>query len=120
MGHPVTSWQILTAQPQKLQDFYGPLFGWTFRHDVHVGYWQVDTGSAEGIPGALWPIAPGQGHALVQLFVRVPDPAAHVAQAQALGARVVVPLIVLPQGDALAVLTDPEGLPFAVIGPGRV
>ena len=117
MSHPVVNWQILTAQPQRLEQFYGSLFGWTFTHDAAVGYWRVHTGSDEGIQGALWPIPPGQGHALVQLFVRVADVAAQVGQAQALGARVVVPATRLPEGDAMAVLVDPEGIPFAVIGP---
>ena len=119
MGNPVINWQILAADPRRLQEFYGSLFGWTFAHDAAVGYWRVDTGSTEGIQGALWPVPPGQGHALVQLFVRVADVVAHVQHAQGLGARVVVPVTPLPEGEAMAVLVDPEGLPFAVIGPGE-
>ena len=114
MGNPVVNWQILTAEAGRLQESYGSLFGWTFIHDAAVGYWRVDTSSAEGIQGALWPVPPGQGHALVQLFVRMADVGAHVKHAQCLGARVVVPVTPLSEGDAMAVLVDPEGLPFAV------
>ena len=116
MSNPVTHWQILTSDPQKLEQFYGSLFGWTFTHDKQVGYWRVHTGSAEGIQGALWPFPPGQGHAMVQLFVRVDDVAAHVQKAQGLGAKVVVPVTRLPEGESMAGLVDPEGIPFAVTG----
>jgi uncharacterized protein len=116
MGNPVVNWQILSSEPQRSMDFYGPLFGWAFIHDTAIGYWRVDTKSAEGISGAIWPIAPGQGHAMVQLFVRVENVTAHVERAQAAGARMVVPVTRLPEGDAMAVLVDPDGIPFAVIG----
>jgi predicted enzyme related to lactoylglutathione lyase len=118
MAHPVVNWQILTAEPEKAEHFYARLFGWTFTHDAGLGCWHVDTGSVDGIPGILWPIPPGHGKPLVQLFVRVENVAHHVARALALGARPVVPLTRLPEGDSVAVLADPLGIPFAVIGPG--
>lgn len=121
MGNPVTHWQILTTQPQRLQQFYTKLFDWRSGDDNELGYQAIDTGHADGIDGGLWPIAPNEGRPMVQLFVRVDDVAAHVAKAVALGATVVIPPQVLPGGDEMAVVVDPDGLPFAMFrGRGSV
>src|SRR4051812_18072437 len=114
MGNPVTHWQILTTQPERLQHFYTTLFDWTVGEDNALGYKAVETAHPDGIDGGLWPIATNEGHAMVQLFVRVDDVRAHVAKAVALGGRVVIPPQVLPGGDEMAVVVDPDGLPFAM------
>ena len=41
-------------------------------------------------------------------------PVLSVRQAEKMGARVMIPPTVLPEGDEMAVLQDPEGMPFAV------
>ena len=67
-----------------------------------------------GVPGGIWPLPP-DAPAMVQLFVGVPDVAAAVAQAQELGGQVIVPPQVLPDGDEMAILVDPDGVPFGVM-----
>lgn len=114
MGNPVTHWQILTRQPEKLEKFYAELFGWKISGDNPLGYKVVDTASADGIGGGIWPISPNEGHSMVQLFVRVDDVAGSVKTAESLGANVVIPPQKLPAGDEMAVLTDPDGIPFAM------
>jgi predicted enzyme related to lactoylglutathione lyase len=52
--------------------------------------------------------------AFVQLFVAVPEVERYVARATELGATVLVPTSVLPDGDSMAVRQDPSGLSFAV------
>ena len=116
MGRPVTHWQILAQDVEKQAAFYGTLFDWAITADDAIGYRQVDTRSHRGIPGGFWP-AGAQGHAFVQLFIEVDDVAACVAQATALGASVVVPPTALPEGATLAVLRDPEGVPFGLTSP---
>jgi uncharacterized protein len=121
MANPVMHWQILTKQPKKLEEFYVSLFGWKVSGDNPLGYRQVDTNSREGINGGLWPISEKEGHSMVQLFVRVDDVKAHVKKAEALGARVVIPPQTLPEGDEMAVVVDPDGIPFAMFrGAGTV
>jgi len=44
----------------------------------------------------------------------VDDVGASVAQAVELGAKVLIPATKLPEGDEMAVLHDPQGMPFAV------
>ena len=121
MPNPVMHWQILTKQPKKLEDFYSALFGWKISGDNPLGYKQVDTNSADGINGGLWPISDQEGHSMVQLFIRVDDVKTHVKKAESLGARIVIPPQTLPQGDEMAVAVDPDGVPFAIFsGKGSV
>ena len=112
MGNPVVRWQIITPNPDAATSFYRELFGWTATRDNALGYRQVRTGS-NGIEGGIWP-APGDVQSFVQLFIEVADVEAHVQRATELGAEVIVPVSVLPEGDTMAVLRDPGGLPFAV------
>ena len=121
MGSPVMHWQILTKQPQRLQEFYSTLFGWSVTGDNPLGYQTVDTASGKGINGGLWPISPNEGHSMVQLFIRVDDVAEQLTRAAELGGTVVIPRQVLPGGDEMAVVVDPDGIPFAIFkGAGAV
>ena len=54
----------------------------------------------------------------MQLFIESSDLDGTVARARGLGSQVVLPPQQLPEGDALAILVDPEGRPFAVYSPG--
>jgi predicted enzyme related to lactoylglutathione lyase len=58
--------------------------------------------------------APPLESGFVQLFVEVPDIETCIATATRLGATVIVPKSVLPDGNAMAVLLDPTGLSFAI------
>lgn len=113
MSHPVTQFQILSKEPDACAKFFGGLFGWKIDTGNAMGYRAIDTGSADGIQGGIWP-APPQAPEFVQLFVSVPDVKAICAKAQGMGARVLIPPTALPDGDEMAVLHDPRGLPFAV------
>jgi len=117
--HPVRRFQILARDPQATATFYQRVFGWEIDQRNALGVRQLSTG-AEGMAGGIWPTPP-EGKPLVQLFVAAPDLEATVARARGLGAQVVVPPQSLPDGDALAILVDPEGRPFGVYraGPER-
>jgi predicted enzyme related to lactoylglutathione lyase len=112
MGNPVVRWQIITPNPDATTAFYRELFGWTATRDNPLGYREIRTGS-NGVEGGVWP-APAEVQSFVQLFIEVQDVEAHVQRATKLGAEVIVPVSVLPEGDTMAVLRDPAGLPFAV------
>ena len=112
MPAPVLQWQLVAADPDRLATFYGRLFGWTITNQNALGYRQVSTGA--GLGGGMWPAPPG-APSFVQLFVGVADVAAAVAQAQTLGATVIVPVTTLPDGDVMAVLADPCGVTFGVM-----
>jgi hypothetical protein len=113
MGNPVTQFQILAKKPDETAAFFSTLFDWRIDANNPMGYRRIDTGSSEGIQGGIWP-APPQAPDFVQLFVSVADVKEAVAKAQGLGAKVLIPATMLPEGDEMAVLLDPNGLSFAV------
>ena len=99
--------------PDAAARFYTELFGWTVNADNPLGYRQIHTQSKEGIQGGIWP-APPQSPDFVQLFIAVDDVKTAVSRAEALGAKMLIPPTVLPAGDEMAVLMDPQGMSFAV------
>lgn len=114
LTHPVVHWQLLCRDPERIGQFYAALFGWTVSAANQMGYRTLETGDPNGIDGGLWPI-PADAPEGVQLFVHVEDVEAGVGRAVALGARVLIPSQVLPDGDAMALLLDPAGRPFGLM-----
>ena len=58
--------------------------------------------------------APPQAGSFVQFFVGVSDLQLGLARAQELGARILIGPATLPEGDRMAVLQDPLGMPFGM------
>jgi predicted enzyme related to lactoylglutathione lyase len=112
MSAPIVEWQILAADPDGVAAFYGALFGWEIDSDNPLGYRRVVTPSAT-TGGGIWP-APPQAHNFVQLFAGVDDVQAYFQRACELGATPLVPPQILPEGDLLAILQDPFGMPFGI------
>jgi len=116
MGSPVTHWQMVSTDADATAKFYGKLFNWKITAGNALGYRIVETLNAKGIAGGIWP-APKDAQAMTQLFVQVDDVEAYVQQALALGATVIVPPSALPDGDTMAVVLDPLGMPFGIFRP---
>ena len=116
MANPVSQFQILSKDPDATASFYGELFGWRVNAANPLGYRQIQTGADEGIQGGIWP-APPQSPNFVQLFMSVDDVSAAVKRAEGLGAKPLIPPTVLPEGDEMAVMLDPQGMSFAVWRP---
>lgn len=112
MNNPVVRWQVISPDPDASAKFFTQLFGWETTRDNALGYREVQAGDG-GIHGGVWP-APEGVKPFVQLFVRVDNVDDAIAKAVELGARVIVPKAVLPGGDEMAVLLDPQGLPIAI------
>ena len=117
-GRPVVKWQMIARDPERLAAFYSELFDWKIDAGNALHYREVDTGSPKGIGGGIWP-APPEAPSFVQLFVEVDDLEGSLAQAVALGADVLVPPQELPDGDALAIVRDPAGIPFGMMRASR-
>ena len=113
MGDPVTQFQILAKDPEKTAKFYSQLFHWTIDANNALGYRQIRTGSESGIQGGIWP-APPQAPNFAQIFVSVQDVKAVIKDAESVGAKVIIPATMLPEGDEMAVLLDPDGMSFAI------
>jgi predicted enzyme related to lactoylglutathione lyase len=113
MKPAVVKWQIVTPQLDACESFYKELFGWTSNRDNRLGYCQIPAGSDRGIDGGIWP-GPPDAPSFVQLWIEVPEVDSSIAKAQSLGATIIVPKSVLPDGDQMAVLRDPLGMTFGV------
>lgn len=113
MSNPVIRWQIVSPEPNKVSAFYQKLFAWKLNTANALGYRELANGTSRGADGGVWPAPPGQP-GQVQLVVEVEDVGDTILAAVKLGAQVIVPKSVLPDGDTMAVLLDPTGLSFIV------
>ena len=113
MGQPVMQWQILAKHPDQLSNFYNKVFGWTTNSENALGYRTIDTGAAR------WP-APPEGRAMVTLYIEVDDVPEYLEKATALGASIIMPHQKLPEGDEMAVILDPEGIPVGLFRSPQV
>lgn len=118
MGQPVVQWQILAKNPEGLVEFYRQLFSWEVNTDNPLGYRQIDTASEKGINGGIWP-APPEGHSMVQLFVEVDDVQKFIEKAEEFGGSTIIPRQILPEGDEMAIIRDPEGLAVGLMKSGQ-
>lgn len=112
---PVSFFEIAGPDPDRIQRFYGEVFGWqaSAPPGQGPGYRIVDTGSDRGIRGGIAAASQG-GWATV--YASVPDVAAALDRAAELGAtRAHGPVTVGGQVQT-GVFRDPAGNLFGVIG----
>ena len=105
---------MVSSKPDEVSRFYGAVFGWTERRDNALGYREINTGSASGIQGGIWP-APPDAPSFVQLFIEVSDMDATIAAVIANGGAILVPKSVLPDGDTMAVVRDSVGMSIGLV-----
>lgn len=106
-NNPVTFFEILGADPEKLKSFYHSAFGWQASPPSEIGYSVVDTGVAGTAAGGIGKAQQGPGWAT--FYVTVDDPAATLAEIERLGGSVVMPATEIPTGFTLGYFADPEG-----------
>jgi predicted enzyme related to lactoylglutathione lyase len=109
-------WQILAKNPEQCAQFYRSMFNWEISANNALGYRVVDTGSERGIDGGIWPCPP-ERKGMVSLYVEVENVAECVNKAKTLGAHVVMGPQILPDGDEMAIVVDPEGLALGLFKP---
>lgn len=122
MGNPVAHFEIVGNDPARLRDYYGGLFGWTFKvgDAVHPEvsaqdeYGFVDAASA-GINGG---VCGGAGYEpRVLFYVGVDSVEAALASAERLGGKRRFGPLVSAEGDfAVGQFTDPDGNVVGVAG----
>ena len=115
MGQPVIHFEVIGQDGARLQSYYAELFGWKIDADNPLSYGTVlrdgnTAADGSGIGGgiAASPTPGDEGH--VTFYVEVPDIAATLARAEALGGtRVFGPAPVPGTPIELGQFTDPEG-----------
>jgi len=110
MGNPVVWFEVIGNDGGKLREFYGGLFGWTFKDVPEMDYGMTES-EQTGIPGGVGKAPAGPGWAT--FYVDVPDLEASLAKATEQGAKVLMPPTPLPDGK-IAVFADPEGHPIGL------
>ncbi len=106
MAHPVIHFEVSGQNLDKLQQFYGDLFGWqTEKIPGEMPYAMVK-GEDGGIGGGIGQAPEGAGH--VTFYVDADDPQAMLDKAEQLGGKTILPVTELPQ-VTIALFADPEG-----------
>lgn len=114
----VVHFEIHASDPEKVQSFYGELFGWRFTPwgppEQPAAYWLIATGEGPGIDGGLVPRR-GEGPpsgAAVNAFVctvNVESVDGALAKSESLGGTLALPKQAIPGVGWLAYVKDPDG-----------
>lgn len=127
MSNPVGSfiwYELMTTDPDGAAAFYGAVVGWTILsppgpQGTGMDYRMIardDGGSAGGVLG-LSPEMTAQGARPGWFgYLHVPDVDATARAIEADGGKVTLPPFDLPVGR-IAMVTDPQGVPFYVMAP---
>ncbi len=107
MMHPVTWFEVLGHDGDRLRTFFADLFGWTFDADNPIKYGTADTKAGRGILGGIGTTYPGT-RSWVTFYVETPSVTASLQRATDLGAKVVLPRTVMA-GATFGIFEDPEG-----------
>ena len=108
--------EIGCTDAAKTGEFYASLFGWS---GAQMGpALMIQTGSERGIQGHISALGHEPHHYTI-FYVEVEDIAAHLAKAQELGGKVVVPKVDIPNYGSFAWFADPEEIPSG-FGPRLV
>ena len=114
MGQPVTHFEVIGKDGEKLRSYYSELFGWEIDANNPMGYGIVSregntNAEGAGIGGGVGQGSEGsEGH--LTFYVEVPDVGAALAKAEELGGtKVMGPDEVPGMGIVLGHFKDPEG-----------
>ena len=107
MAHPVLHFEVAGKDVDKLQKFYGELFGWKQNTDLPGGYAMTDPAES-GIVLGTGP-APDGSAGWVTFYITVPNVDETLAKAESLGGKTVMPKFSPAPDTFLAMVADPEG-----------
>jgi uncharacterized protein len=108
MGNAVVHFEIGGPDDRPLIDFYGELFGWSLQSMGGGGYTVIDTRGGGGINGGIGKSQTGEPWST--FYVEAADLQAMLDKAEALGAKVVVPVTDFGGVVTFAMFNDPDGL----------
>jgi hypothetical protein len=122
MGQPVVHFEIIGTDTDRLQGYYGELFGWDFSvadaatetvsQPGHYGFTSAETNG--GINGG---VGGGVGYeSRVLFYVGVPDVEAALKKAESLGGKRLMGPEGTPGKLVVGRFTDPEGHLIGVAG----
>lgn len=119
MGQPVVHFEVIGKDGQRLQSYYGDLFGWEIDANNPMNYGTVQregntNADGAGIGGGVGAGPEGyEGH--VTFYVEVSDAEAALARAEELGGTRVMGPDQVMEGLVIGQLADPEGHVVGVV-----
>lgn len=112
------SWcELMTSDAGKATEFYGALFGWTMETmDMGQGPYHIIKAGGTSVGGIMkTPPDAGPMPPMWGCYVTVADTDATVKKCQALGGKLLVGPMDIPNVGRFAVLQDPQGAVFNAI-----
>ena len=108
MGQPIIHFEIIGRDAVKAHKFYADLFGWKVGDAMpDMGMYALVDGASSGLAGGI-----GQDDACknrVTIYVQVPDLQATLDKAVAMGGKVAMPPMEIPNVVTMAMFEDPNG-----------
>jgi hypothetical protein len=115
MADPVTWFEIVGKDGNKLREFYSQLFGWKFTDPGEMNYGMIEAGEG-GIGGGVGQVPPGEdGHLTV--YISVDDLQGALDKAEQLGGTTVMGVTEIPDMVTFALFKDPEGHLVGLVKP---
>lgn len=110
MAHPIVFFEVTCRDAAPVASFYSDVFGWKVAQagEVH----SVETGG--GIDGMISEI-PDDVPSALTVYVRVDDLDAAIADVTAHGGALLFPAMNLPNGERVAMITDPAGTAIGLL-----
>jgi uncharacterized protein len=116
MHHPVSWWELASADEPATTEFLKTVFGWQLGGGADVGYWEALAGKADnGFFGGGIYQRNEQSHAPLILYITVDDVDALAQKVLEYGGRVIDEPCDVKGLGRLAVIADPSGQPFGII-----
>lgn len=116
--NPTVDWvEIGCAEPEKANEFYRDLFGWTIEGDmsgdgggpVHASF---DTGVSGGARGGIGNTRDGEPR--IDIYAFVDDVSKYLERAEGLGGTIVMPGMKVDEHTEIGMFSDPEGVSFGL------
>ena len=109
MKHPVVWFEVNGDDGEKLQSFYAKLFDWRIDANNPMKYGMVEAEKGRGIPGGVGEKSPEATNPGVTFYVSTTSIERSLGEAEALGAKTLMPRTELPGGTILGFFEDPQG-----------
>ncbi|MCB9680475.1 MAG: VOC family protein [Alphaproteobacteria bacterium] len=111
MAGQIVWFEVMGKDAKASQAFYGKLFGWQYATSEAMPDYGV-VRDVDGVPGGVGGSPQGGWSCF---YVSVDDLDGSVEQAVGLGAQVRLPPMQIPNGDRIAVVSDPDGLAIGLV-----
>jgi predicted enzyme related to lactoylglutathione lyase len=119
-GTPIW-YELLTTDPDASKAFYDHVIGWTVQDKPSgdMDYRMIDSGNGGEMVGGVMRLTDqmqaGGAKPTWLFYIGVNDVDASVEKIKAAGGRVVMPAWDIPDVGRIAMVTDPQGIPFYVM-----